>query len=80
LNKQYDNTGALFRNEDKADEKDRDYSGTLDVEGIEYWVSGFVRVSRTGGKKFLALKVKRKIERPDTTRSRAEGLDDFVPF
>jgi hypothetical protein len=77
LAKQFDNTntGTLWRNEQKADEKGRDYSGSLDVEGVEYWLSGFVRISRTGGKKFL---VKPKQERiPDPARD-ADG--DEVPW
>jgi len=47
---EYDNTnrGALFRNDDKdpSDDKDRDYNGTLNVEGTEYWISGWVRISK----------------------------------
>src|SRR5262249_36036176 len=44
------NRGALFRNDDKDpnDDKERDYSGTLDVEGTEYWLSGWVRTSKNG--------------------------------
>jgi hypothetical protein len=34
--KHFDNTnrGALFKNDDKDGENDRDYSGTLNVEGV----------------------------------------------
>lgn len=58
--RQYDNTnsGALFRN-DKAKDTDRDYSGTLNVGGSEYWVSGWQRQAKSG-KKYLALKLKPK--------------------
>jgi hypothetical protein len=34
------NRGSLFKNEDKADDKDRDYSGQINVEGREFWISG----------------------------------------
>jgi hypothetical protein len=74
--KQWDNrnTGALFHNENKADEKDRDYNGSLDVEGVEYWVSGFVRTSKAG-KKFLSLKVKPKQEPKPAPKPVKYGAD-----
>jgi hypothetical protein len=82
----YDNTnqGALFRNDEKNpnDEKERDYSGTLDVEGTEYWISGWVRTSRKTGKKYLSLSVKPKVEKPAESerKSPAEDFDDRIPF
>jgi hypothetical protein len=61
---EYDNTnkGALFKNDDKDpnDDKDRDYFGSLDIEGTEYWLSGWVRTSKKSGKKYLSLSVKPK--------------------
>jgi hypothetical protein len=84
--RQYDNTnrGALFRNDDKDpnNDKERDYSGTLDVEGAEYWVSGWVRTSKKTGKKYLSLSVKPKVEKPAESerKSPAEDFDDRIPF
>jgi hypothetical protein len=83
---EYQNTnrGALFRNADKHpnDEKERDYSGTLDVEGTEYWLSGWVRTSKKSGKKYLNLSIKPKVEKPAESekKSPAEDLDDRIPF
>jgi hypothetical protein len=56
-----DNSGALFRNDDKDpnDDKDRDYSGSLNVDGTDYWISGYVRTSKSG-KKYLSLSIKPK--------------------
>jgi hypothetical protein len=53
------NRGALFRDEKKADEKDRDYSGSINIDGKEFWISGWVKESKAG-KKFLSLRVKPK--------------------
>jgi hypothetical protein len=80
----YDNTnkGALFRNDDKNpnDDRDRDYNGTLDVEGTDYWISGWVRTSKNG-KKYLSLSVKPKQDKPPATnKSRAADFDDSIPF
>jgi hypothetical protein len=60
--KKFDNTnrGALFRNDDKDGERDRDYSGTLNVDGREFWLSGWIKSSKKTGSKFLSLSVKPK--------------------
>jgi hypothetical protein len=60
MNEQYDNTnrGVLFRN-DKGDNESRpDYRGKLNIEGTEYWISGWVKTPKSGGQKFLSLTVK----------------------
>src|SRR5262249_39752299 len=81
---EYDNTnrGALFRNDNKDpnDDKERDYSGTLDVEGTEYWLSGWVRTSKNG-KKYLSLSVKPKQDKPPATnKSRAGDFGEEIAF
>src|SRR5262245_37988684 len=87
----YDNTnrGALFRNDDKdpSDDRDRDYLGTLNVEGTEYWLSGWVRTAQKNGRKFLSLSVKPKQAKPaasEKPRADAGGstpaFDDAIPF
>ena len=76
------NRGALFRNDDKDpnDDRDRDYNGTLDVQGTEYWISGWVRTSKNG-KKYLSLSIKPKQDKPPATnKSRADDFDDMISF
>jgi hypothetical protein len=80
----YDNTnrGALFRNDDKdpSNDKDRDYSGSLNVEGTEYWISGYVRTSKSG-RKFLSLSIKPKQDKPlPANKSRADDFGDEIAF
>jgi hypothetical protein len=82
---EYDNTnrGALFRNDDKDanDNQDRDYSGSLDIEGTEYWLSGWVRISKKSGKKYLSLSIKPKRDKPPATnKSRAADFGDEIAF
>src|SRR5215813_1543537 len=81
---EYDNRnrGALFRTDDKNpnDDKERDYSGTLDVEGTEYWISGWVRTSK-GGRKFLSLSIKPKQDKPAASKKpRADDFGDEISF
>lgn len=62
--KQWDNTnhGVLFNNQaDKQTDKDRDYGGQINVDGQDYWLSGWIRTSKKGNK-FLSLSVKPKEE------------------
>jgi hypothetical protein len=78
----FDNTnrGAIFRDDNKVKETDRDYSGSLNVGGVDHWVSGWVKISKNG-KKYLSLSVKPKNEKPAAgTKPPAEDLDDRINF
>ena len=49
----YDNTnsGALFLNDRKETEKHPDFRGTINVDGTEYWVSGWTKDIQNGPKR-----------------------------
>jgi len=57
----YDNTdsGVLFKNENKFSGNSPDYTGEINVEGIEKSLSAWVQISNSG-KKYLKLKVRDK--------------------
>jgi uncharacterized protein (DUF736 family) len=46
----YDNTnsGALFKEENKRDETDRDHSGRFNFAGRDWWASGWVNEDESG--------------------------------
>jgi hypothetical protein len=88
---EYDNTnrGVLFKNNRKADEKHADYTGTLNIAGVDHWISAWVRESAKG--KFFSLSIKPKngtAERPEQFVKKAQetfpgaqiDLNDEVPF
>jgi hypothetical protein len=80
--KDYDdrNRGALFSERDrKTKDTDRDYSGTLDVEGVQYWISGWIKESKKTGQKFLSLSIKPK-EANSGGGSIKRDMDDEIPF
>src|SRR5262249_28216664 len=54
----YDNSGSLFRNDDKQKDSDRDYEGSITVAGVEYWLSAWIKQGNKG--KFMSLAVKPK--------------------
>jgi hypothetical protein len=77
--RQYDDTnrGALFRDADKQKDGDRDYSGTINIDGTDYWLSAWIKTSAKGTK-YMSLSVKPKDEkaRGGPRKSVAEDLDD----
>jgi hypothetical protein len=74
MTKQFDdrNRGILFANDRKTQDTDRDYSGSINVDGREYWLSGWRRTSKSDGRKFLSLSVKPKDAPADA------DADDFA--
>ena len=71
------NRGVLFREERKDKEGDRDYSGSLDVDGRQFWLSGWLKTSKKDGKKFLSISIKPK----DVQAARAKpDFNDSVEF
>lgn len=80
--KQYDhtNSGVLFKNTEKAQDKDIDYNGSINVDGREFWLSAWIKVSKNGYK-FMSLSVKPKEAATSKPKaSRADDLDDNIPF
>lgn len=86
---QYDNTntGALFANDKRETDKHPTHTGSINVNGVEYWLSAWVRESKTG-KKFFSMAVKPKDNAiPAKNRSnsapeeaKADDFDDDIPF
>jgi len=80
----YDNSGSLWRNEDKTEENPNwaDYKGTATIGGVEFYVNAWLKtVEKEGehkGKKFFSMSFKEK-EGQDTYRQ-PETDDDSVPF
>jgi uncharacterized protein (DUF736 family) len=64
MSKQFDNTdrGALFKNDKKSHENQPDYTGTLNVSGVEFYLSAWLKTSESG-RKYMSLAVTEK-EKP----------------
>jgi len=43
-----ENSGSLFKNDKKEDEKHPDYKGTVLIGGVEYWQSAWVKDGKNG--------------------------------
>jgi hypothetical protein len=57
MTQQFDNTnrGALFKNDRKEQPNHPDYKGSLNVNGVDYWVSSWIKEGAKG--KFMSLSV-----------------------
>lgn len=83
----YDNTnrGALFKNNKGENPKRPDYTGELNVDGVDFRLSGWVRESKQG-RKFVSLSVELKREKnaaqtvPAKAAEQAEEEGDDIPF
>ena len=84
---QKDNSGSLFVNhKQQPGPKQPDRSGSALIDGVEYWVSGWLKQTKDG-QPWLSLAFKRKEQRPQTRRAPAQkpssGFDDMdsdIPF
>jgi uncharacterized protein (DUF736 family) len=83
---EYDNTnrGTIFKNEKKSEEKHPDMNGSINVDGKDYWISGWKKTSKAGTA-FLSLSVRakeeqtRQVSKP-TTKAKPADLDDDIPW
>jgi hypothetical protein len=60
MTKEYDNTdrGVLFKNDRKEQDNHPDYKGSLNVNGVEFWLSAWIKEGAKG--KFMSLSIKPK--------------------
>jgi hypothetical protein len=90
---EYDNTnrGVLFKNDRKeAGDKKPEYTGSLNVDGVEFFLDAWLKDGKSG--KFMSVSVKRKDKQPQgaapaqrapSPSKQAAGADDFdsgIPF
>ena len=77
---QRDNSGIIFRNERKSRDSDRDYAGSATIDGVEYWVSGWIKQAKNGSK-FLTFSFKAKdAPKAASTKTAASQSGAGVPF
>ena len=81
---EYDNTnrGSIWKNEKKETEKHPDFTGSLNVEGVEYWVSAWKRKPDASAKApALSFSIKPK-DAPKQQHAPAQTVDfdDDIPF
>jgi hypothetical protein len=79
---EYDNTNTftLFINDKGDNDKRPDRTGTLNVDGVEYFMDGWIKQGKKGA--FLSGKIKRKDSQrePARTSQAQPRADEDIPF
>ena len=75
---EYDNKnrGMLMKNLNKTADNHPDYSGSINVNGTDHWLSGWIKESKKGTK-FFSLSIKPKDEQK--TKPKAKQVEDDMP-
>jgi hypothetical protein len=85
----YDNTnrGSIWKNPKKTTDKHPDFTGSLNVEGTEYWVSAWKRKEGQSDKApALSFQIKPKEDEPAQKQAPKkhggsfDEMDDDIPF
>lgn len=77
-----DLTGSLFKNTKMMNDKSPTYTGSVIIDGVEYWQSAWVKES-ANGLKFFSQSFKRKdapIMQREELVTKTTVTDDEIPF
>lgn len=79
------NSGVLFKSDKSGNDRAPDYKGSGEIDGEQYWISGWVKVAgpmaKTPGSKFLSLAFQAKEQMAKPPSSGGGSLDDDdIPF
>ena len=80
---QYDNElrGSLFKNDRKEKETHPDYTGTCQIQGVEYYMNAWVKEAKSGKKYFsFSFKAKDAPVQTANTVTITDEIDDDLPF
>ena len=83
---QYDNNmrGLISKNDRKTEDKHPDIKGQCEINGTEYWISGWQKERKDGTGKFYSLTFQAKNDAPrpmpEQTAKKDPFLDQEIPF
>ena len=71
----YDNTnrGVLFKNDRKEKDNHPDYKGSINADGVEYWISAWMKEGAKG--KFMSFSLTPK----EATQTAAQAAQQVTP-
>jgi uncharacterized protein (DUF736 family) len=72
------NSGALFKNDKRTNDRQPQYRGRINAGGVEFWVSAWVKKSRNGAN-FMSLALTPVEEQVESGASDVD-FDSDVPF
>ena len=75
--------GSLFKNDRRQKDTHPHYNGSINIDGVEYWLSGWVKKNDDGSFKLLSLALgdaKQKQGGGGGAPSGGGDLEDQIPF
>lgn len=74
-----DNSGVLFKSENREKESQPHYKGNITVAGVDYWISAWIKEGKSG--KFMGLAVNPKDAQQTPRKVSPKDIDDdSIPF
>ena len=74
-----DGSGALFKNAKEGHPTWADYKGDILIDGVEYWLSAWIKEGKKG--KFMSLSAKLKDGKPTgKPKNPVSDMSDDIPF
>jgi uncharacterized protein (DUF736 family) len=80
---QKDGQGSLFKNKRKETDNHPDYNGSITINGVECWLSAWIKTPKGGGDKYMSLSVGKPKEQRNQAaviEREAAPFSDDVPF
>ena len=74
-----ENRWALFKNDRKQQDNHPDYTGSINVNGVDYFLNGWLK--EKDGRKYFSGTIKPKGDKPlARSTEHRPGIDDDIPF
>jgi hypothetical protein len=67
------NTGIISKNDRKESDTHPDIKGQINIEGVEYYLAGWIKERKSDGGKFYSLKATPKHAKPVTAAGQSYG-------
>ncbi len=78
---QRDGQGSLFKNKRKETEKHPDYNGSITINGVEHWLSAWLKTAQSGEKYMsLSLGKPKESRSPAPATAPVKDFDDDIGF
>lgn len=77
---QKDGQGSLFKNKRKESDRHPDYNGSITINGVEHWLSAWIKEPKAGGDKYMSLSIGKPKEQRGETRRETAPPSDGAPF
>jgi uncharacterized protein (DUF736 family) len=75
-----DGQASLFKNKRKETENHPDYTGSIMLEGVEHWLSAWIKTPKAGGDKYMSLSVGKPKEQRNAPREQPRAQDNPTDF